>query len=150
MYQHTWHDTPKAVQALRVQGYRLYAADVEGAVPLRTLDFRTPVAIVFGNEHRGITDEMRGLVDARFTIPMYGLVESFNISVAAGIALHTARQRRDDALGRSGDLNADEIERLFAAYLIRSAPTPIRRQSPWAGLDREWITSILPDPSVPS
>lgn len=144
MLRHDWDDTRRAATELKTMGYRLYAADLDTDFELHELDFSGPVALVFGNERFGISDEMRGLADARFKIPMFGMVESLNISVAAGIALHHARKARDQATGKIGDLTDDEITRLYAAYLVKSAPAQLRRSGEWDNLDYEWMASILP------
>jgi tRNA (guanosine-2'-O-)-methyltransferase len=80
----------EAVRALRKDGYALYVASMDGE--LAPEDLVTPggrVAVVFGNEHRGVSDELRAVADGSFAIPMKGLVESLNVSVAAAIPLYT-------------------------------------------------------------
>ena len=57
-------------------------------MPLTKLPTDAPIAVVFGNEHDGIDDAWREQIDLPFTIPMVGLVESLNISVAAAVTLH--------------------------------------------------------------
>ena len=117
---HRWDDTVSCVRHLRSRGYRIAAADLRAARPLHTLSFDRPIALVFGNEHDGITDELRELADDRFIIPMYGFVESFNISVAASISLSWARAMRERATGRRGDLTVAERQATLARYLLRS------------------------------
>lgn len=118
---HEHEDPVECVGALREKGFVVYAADLEAARPLEALDFTTPVALVFGNEHEGITDVMRRAVDGTFVIPMAGFTGSFNVSVAASIALQHARIERERALGARGDLTIEEQESLLLEFARRSA-----------------------------
>ncbi len=124
------HDGARAAVAdLHASGYRVYASDLRAAQPLAALDFSEPVALVFGNEHDGISDEMVDACDGTFIIPMRGLADSFNISVAAGIALAEARRARERAIGAEGDLSRDERDLLFEHYIRLSARWLHRRKS---------------------
>ncbi len=62
------------------------------------------MALVFGNEHRGVSDEALALADARYAIPMRGFSQSLNVSVAAAVSLPRAVERREAERGRHGDL----------------------------------------------
>ncbi|MDH3818138.1 MAG: hypothetical protein OES21_05955, partial [Myxococcales bacterium] len=72
------------------------------------------LAVVFGNEHRGVSPEMRNLADGTFAIPMRGFVESLNISVAAAITMQ--------ALARDGRprLPVERHQELKARFLMNS------------------------------
>jgi tRNA (guanosine-2'-O-)-methyltransferase len=82
--------------SLRQDGFSIYATALrEDAVDLHDLDLTQPVALVFGNEQRGCTEEAVSLADAPVMIPMVGMVQSLNISVACAVTLYEAlRQRR--------------------------------------------------------
>lgn len=54
------------------------------------LDFERPMALVFGNEHRGVSDELLSYCDLTFKIPMHGMIQSLNVSVAAAVTLYYA------------------------------------------------------------
>ena len=99
-------DTTSCLQGLRERGYRLWAAlpPALGSIPVgpgEALVPRAPTALVFGNEHAGLTQRAIAGCDGRFHLPMYGFTESFNlsVSVALGIAPLVAARRR--ILGRS-------------------------------------------------
>ena len=81
---------------LRAEGFRIYATHLgAGSVSLYDLDLTQKVALVFGNEHRGVSDEAAAKADANFLIPMMGMIQSLNVSVAAAVSLYEAlRQRR--------------------------------------------------------
>lgn len=118
------HDsTTDCMERLRADGFQIIAADLESARPISTYTFQQPTALVFGNERDGITDEMRSLADGSFLIPMRGFTQSYNISVAAAIAVAHAREERERALGRSTDLDAAEALDLLASYMRRSFHT---------------------------
>lgn len=79
-------------------GYQIVAADVsETSKDYREVDFTRPTALVLGAELEGISDEAQPYIDHSITIPMMGMVESFNVSVAAAIILSEARRQREDA-----------------------------------------------------
>ena len=54
-----------------------------------------PIALFFGTERRGLSQELINEADLLVHLPMYGFTESFNISVSVAIALNTLRQRLD-------------------------------------------------------
>jgi tRNA (guanosine-2'-O-)-methyltransferase len=77
--------------------------------------------LVFGNEKEGVSEKALEFCDGTFRIPMWGFVESFNVSVAAAISLYISARRRRELLGREGDLSSREEEALMAHYLKLSA-----------------------------
>jgi len=118
-----WHwDAPEACAAhLQDGGYRVVAMHLHAdTVPIREIDFTTPTALVFGNEEAGVTDAMLEASDAACEVPLPGFTESFNVSVAAAVALHHARQDRLDRQGHHADLSEAEQRRLVARFCLRS------------------------------
>lgn len=92
------HETVDAcIDSLHKQGYLVAAAFPHGkSVSLEDLPVDRPIAVAFGNEHAGLATEWRDKADVCFTIPMFGIVESMNISVCAAISLYelTTRARK--------------------------------------------------------
>lgn len=121
-----WKDPGRCAKHLRQRGYRIVATDLNAECRLEEVDFTEPVALVFGNEQDGVSEEMLGAADARCILPMSGFVQSYNISVAAAISLYEARRQRVERLGKQGDLNRDEQRVLRAHYYLRSANRPRR------------------------
>lgn len=117
---HVWPDTPSCAAQLRERGYRILATHFEDARPIEDIPFDSPAAIVFGNERDGVSREMLDIADARVVIPMPGFSQSFNISVAAAIALYHIRRDRIMRLGYHGDLDASARRLLTASYYLRS------------------------------
>jgi len=86
---------PSAITQLKDNDYKVYAAHFsDQAVDYREVDYTIPCALVMGNEKQGITDETAGMVDEHVVVPMMGMVESFNVSVAAAIILAEAQRQR--------------------------------------------------------
>ena len=67
------------------------------AIGLYEIDFTKSVALVFGNEHSGVTDEVRALADGNFIIPQMGIIQSLNISVACAVSIYEAYRQKDNA-----------------------------------------------------
>jgi tRNA (guanosine-2'-O-)-methyltransferase len=109
-----WRALDPFVEQMREQGRGILVADMEGAVDIVDLKVDRPSALVFGNEADGISARMREVADGAFKIPMHGFVESFNVSVAAAIALATLC-----ADGR-GSLSPIEAEILRARFYLRA------------------------------
>lgn len=96
-YNKSENNTMDCVRALKKSGYRVVATTPhEKSRTIDKLDIAAgPVALFFGTELEGITDELRDNADELVKIPMYGFTESFNISVSAAICLYdlTTRMR---------------------------------------------------------
>lgn len=99
---------------LQQDGYSIYIAAMGSDTQLDDLRATRRLALVFGNEHRGVSQEMRTLADGTFSIPMRGFVESLNVSVAAAIAMQTLIRE-----GRPGLPSARQRE-LVARFLMNS------------------------------
>jgi tRNA (guanosine-2'-O-)-methyltransferase len=100
---------------LKDDGFRIYAAAIsDKAKNIYELDLTKKAAIVLGNEHRGLSDEALNLSDGQFIIPMYGMVQSLNVSVSAAIAIYEAvRQRIKKGKFNKSELSKKQIEKLI-------------------------------------
>ncbi|MGK2862181.1 MAG: TrmH family RNA methyltransferase [Chitinophagaceae bacterium] len=67
------------------------------AVSLYQVDFTKSIALIFGNEHSGVSDEIREMADGNFMIPQVGIIQSLNISVACAITLYEAFRQKNIA-----------------------------------------------------
>ena len=76
------------------------------AVDLYSVDFTKSIALVFGNEHSGVSDEIRTLADGNFVIPQVGIIRSLNISVACAVTLYEAFRQKTKA----GHYNKQRLE----------------------------------------
>jgi tRNA (guanosine-2'-O-)-methyltransferase len=111
---------------LKARGYEIWATTLSPrSVPLDTLKFNHKIAVLFGNEKEGVPQTLLDRADVHVQIPMAGLTQSFNISVAAALLLgHIQNWRKQN--GGIGDLSLPEQERLLTVYLARSVPNPER------------------------
>ena len=83
---------------LRSQNMQVLATSfTEKARPLREWDFTRPTAVIMGNEHSGVEPELLAAADGELYIPMYGMIQSFNVSVASAIILAEAARQREAA-----------------------------------------------------
>lgn len=107
--------------ALRERGLTIYATSLgDDALDLYALDLTQPCAFVFGNESRGVSDEALRLADARLRIPMVGMVDSLNISVACAVILYEVlRQRQAAESPNTGGWDAAEREHRLRSWLER-------------------------------
>jgi tRNA (guanosine-2'-O-)-methyltransferase len=85
---------------LKKQKFKIYSTHMlaDGRnTSLYELDLSKRVALVFGNEHRGVSDEVKNLADRNFLIPMLGMVQSLNVSVSVAVCLFEAMRQRENA-----------------------------------------------------
>ena len=132
-----WASTRDCLGALRARGLAIYATHLgEGSRGLGELPFDRPVALVFGNESRGVSEEALALADARYAIPMRGFSQSLNVSVAAAVSLAHAVERRIAARGRHGDLPEAEAAALRERFYVLAVKQRARIAKAAAADDR--------------
>ena len=116
-----WNEPRACADSLHEAGYQIVAMHLHAdTVPIRELDFTEPTALVFGNEEAGVSDAMMEAVDTACVVPLPGFTESFNVSVAAAVALYHAQQDRLNRQGHHADLSDDAQQRLTARFCLRS------------------------------
>jgi tRNA (guanosine-2'-O-)-methyltransferase len=114
-----WQSPAECLGHLRSEGFIVYATHLgEGSRPLDALSFKSKVALVFGNEHRGVSPEALALADASYVIPMRGFVQSFNVSVSVAISLARAVDQREAERGRHGDLDEADAAALRERFYL--------------------------------
>ena len=114
------HATPAAcLEPLKKAGYEIVATHLlRDAMPYTDVDFARPIAVVFGSEAEGISDDCLAFADRVVRIPMLGMVQSLNLSVSVAIILYEAlRQRAAKGYGEAARLPAAEFERLRKQWL---------------------------------
>jgi tRNA (guanosine-2'-O-)-methyltransferase len=114
---HHHPDAGSAVERLRADGFRIWVADLAGdPVAPEGVPLDRPVALWFGAELVGVSTEARAAADGVVTIPMYGMAQSLNVSVAAALATRPVAERAR----ASGDrLEPSVAEGLLAAWIAR-------------------------------
>ncbi|MFN8252021.1 MAG: RNA methyltransferase [Ferruginibacter sp.] len=95
---HQYTDAAECFAELRKRYKKIYTTHLStGAVGLHELNLAEPVALVFGNEHSGVSDEIIGMADGNFIIPQVGIIKSLNISVACAVTLYEAFRQKNIA-----------------------------------------------------
>jgi tRNA (guanosine-2'-O-)-methyltransferase len=125
------HTGAEAAEVLRKNGYDVWAGHLDDDAVLYTeLKADRPIALLFGNEHQGPSRETLAACTGTFRIPMAGFTQSFNVSVAAGIALAQVTQKRREYLRAAGDLTESERVRLQERFTLLAAKLARRVRRP--------------------
>ena len=108
-------------EALRSDSIRILATKIEPRTnELYSQDLTIPTAFVFGNEHRGVSGEAAEGADGLIYIPMKGMVESVNVSVAAAICLfESMRQREEKGMYRSSQLTEEAVRSKLESWIAK-------------------------------
>lgn len=121
---HAYDNVEACYNALRTQYQRIYTTHLcANAEPLYALDFvQNSIALVFGNEHEGVSEDARRLADGNFIIPQVGIIQSLNISVACAVSIYEAfRQKQQAGHYNSPGLAAQSINRLLSEWGVPNA-----------------------------
>ena len=95
---HQFTDAAECFAALRKKFSRIYTTHLStDAVSLYDLNLTESVALVFGNEHGGVSKEIIEMADGNFIIPQVGIIKSLNISVACAVSLYEAYRQKEKA-----------------------------------------------------
>ncbi len=95
---HQYEDAAACFAHLRKNYEKIYTTHLDSeAIGLYEMDLTRRVALVFGNEHAGVSDEIRALSDGNFIIPQVGIIKSLNISVACAVTLYEAFRQKNAA-----------------------------------------------------
>lgn len=91
-----FENTEEAIIDLREKGYTIWAAEqTSQSIAIENFDFnaKAPLAIIVGNEVKGVREKTIALADGSIEIPQFGTKHSLNVSVCAGILLHFANHK---------------------------------------------------------
>ena len=115
---HQYDDLEACVSTLRQKYSRVLTTHLSSdAVSLYELNLTDKIALVFGNEHAGVSDEMRSLADGNFIIPQVGMIQSLNISVACAVSLYEAyRQKKSAGHYDKQKLDSDQYKLLSSQW----------------------------------
>jgi tRNA (guanosine-2'-O-)-methyltransferase len=92
---HSYIDTAACIAALRKKYNKIYTTHLaDNATQLYNLDLTDSIALVFGNEHAGVSEEIRSMADGNFIIPQVGIIQSLNISVACAVTIYEAYRQK--------------------------------------------------------
>jgi tRNA (guanosine-2'-O-)-methyltransferase len=113
---HRWPRPAEAIGALRGRGFRVFATLPGASRSVDDVDVGSPIAVVFGNEHAGLTADAIAACDGAIGVPMFGFTESYNLSVTVALAMSQLAARRRAALGARGDLDDRRRRELRARW----------------------------------
>ena len=120
---HQYTRAEECFAVVRRQYPRIMATHLsKDATPLYEIDFTQSIALVFGNEHEGVSADIRSLCDGELIIPQVGMIQSLNISVACAVVLYEAFRQKEKA----------------GHYLQRNLPD-IQFEKIWTDWDRREI-----------
>lgn len=122
---HVFDNAEKCFAAVREKYDVIYGTHLAAdSIGLYELAMTQSIALVFGNEHRGMSEDALRLVDGNFVIPQSGLTKSLNISVACAVSLYEAkRQRLEKGMyGNSFEESNPFHMELFEKYVANSKP----------------------------
>jgi tRNA (guanosine-2'-O-)-methyltransferase len=96
----------------------------EDSIELYDINFTESIALVFGNEHSGVSDEVRPFADGNFIIPQVGIIRSLNISVACAVSLYEAyRQKMNAGHYSKQETNGIEFGNLMKEWELNDEST---------------------------
>ena len=106
---------------LREEGFSVFATHLgKRTTPLFSLSLVGKAALVFGNEHRGVSEEAASLADDNFMIPMFGMIQSLNVSVACAVSLYEAmRQRSLGGAYTSSAYTEREVKKMIRKWAVK-------------------------------
>lgn len=106
---HQFDNAEECFEALRKKYSTILTTHLSSdAVSLHSIDFTKSIALVFGNEHEGVGEEIRKLADGNFVIPQTGIIRSLNISVACAVTLYEAYRQKNLA-GHYNQRKLDDV-----------------------------------------
>jgi tRNA (guanosine-2'-O-)-methyltransferase len=122
-----WVDTTRydhveqCFNRIKSEGKKIYTTHMsKESVSLYDLDLSEPCALMFGNEHSGVSEIAVELADANFLIPQIGMIQSLNISVACAVSVYEAfRQRKAKGLYDKNEFNEKEFNDLLYDWVRR-------------------------------
>ncbi len=118
---HQYEEAQLCFQELRKHYQKILTTHLSSdAVSLYDIDFTGSIALVFGNEHAGVSDEIRALADGNFIIPQMGIIQSLNISVACAVSIYEAyRQKKIAGHYESGSILTGRKEQLLRDWGLK-------------------------------
>jgi len=119
--QRQFKNVGECYKQLHKEGFIVYATHLgRGATSLYDLDLTGKVALAFGNEHRGVSEESAELADANFMIPMAGMIQSLNVSVACAVTIFEAvRQRIAAHRYDASSFDEKEVKKMLKKWAMK-------------------------------
>ena len=131
--------TEEGLNHLKQQGFQIIATSLcDSTKDYRDIDYTKPTAIMVGEELEGISEQAKKMADENISIPMVGMVQSLNVSVASGLVLYEAyHQRMAAGLYDSRSLDEETYMRLlFEACHPKIANCCLQKRLPYPAIDK--------------
>ena len=118
VFLHRVENAVETLKSLKEKGFQIVATRLVGnSVHFREVDYTKPTVVVVGNELEGVSEEVASVADYNVIIPMYGMAQSLNVSVAAAVILYEAeRQRSLKGFYNNPQLSLDEIKKILQKW----------------------------------
>ncbi len=126
MGAHKWvflekvEDSYQFLKRKKEEGFQIVVTHLSpDSVHFRMVDYTRPTIIVVGNEMSGVGEDIVNLSDYKVIIPMYGMVQSLNVSVATAVVLYEAqRQREEKGYYSKPQLSQDQINQILQKWAV--------------------------------
>lgn len=115
-----YNEVREFLQEMQQHNFQLIGALPQAGVTVSNIPIDQPLCLMLGNEHSGLSSAAKQACNSYYQIPMFGMTESLNLSVAAAISLYETTQRKRNALQQSGDLMPFFRKKLQAHYYLNS------------------------------
>jgi tRNA (guanosine-2'-O-)-methyltransferase len=105
----------------QIKGYQIVATALDdSAISYSDIDYTKPTVIILGNEKDGVNKEIIKIADKKIIIPMVGMAQSLNVSVAAAVILFEAKRQRENAkMYNKVQLSKQEYEKIYNKWIKR-------------------------------
>lgn len=138
----THDDIDTAIAELKAQGMQVLVTNLsDSAVDFRQVDYTKPTAIILGNEKAGASAKAKQLADQDIMIPMLGMVQSLNVSVASAVILYEAQRQREAAGMYDNDISSVPQQTIHRLLFERGHPVLAkvakRKGLPYPTLDEQ-------------
>ena len=129
VFLHRVENAVETLKGLKKKGFQIVATRLVGnSVHFREVDYTKPTVVVVGNELEGVSEEVASVADYNVVIPMYGMAQSLNVSVATAVILYEAeRQRSLKGFYEKPQLSLEEIKRILHKWAYEDIIADRRR-----------------------
>ena len=116
-----FNDRVEFLKKKQEEGFQVVVTHLaEKSVSFSKVDYSKPTILVMGNEHDGISDEVLAVADVNIVIPMRGMAQSLNVSVATGLILYEAGRQRDEAkMYDEAQISLENREKIMEEWIYR-------------------------------
>ena len=118
VFLHRVEDAVSTLEGFKKRGFQVVATKISpNSVCFWEIDYTKPTVVVVGNELKGVSEEVSQIADVNMIIPMYGMAQSLNVSVATAVILYEAqRQRSQKGMYDKPQLTVEEIKEILKKW----------------------------------